>query len=402
MILPDFHISHPKNQEDIDQELNLIREVFDITVENMVRKFLEKHPRMSLKDHLLVKHRNRAVAGLQIIPQTWSLGGVELKIAEVGCVSTHPEFRGRGLQRLLMDHAHKQIQEEGYDLSVIEGIPYFYRQFGYEYAIPLDIKTSMEMEDIPVYEEKHEIRSLEPEDIPMVMELLDHHNQRYLIHGVRDRGIWEMQEKEFPSENVKSETFVCLKEGKITSYFRKKGEKDREIIIEASEMSVTQIRSMLNFIRTRSPKGILESRLSSDHPVTILLKSLGAETSRHYAWQIRITHLPALLRKLIPLFEERLAKSLYRDLDLEINLNFYKFTIKTTILDGRIQEMVNEPNRGVREVRINPYVFPKLLTGYKSIDELTSIYPDIRIEPAYRELINTLFPKGPSFIYTCY
>jgi len=47
-------------------------------------------------------------------------------------------------------------------------------------------------------------------------------------------------------------------------------------------------------------------------------------------------------------------------------------------------------------------VFTQLLLGYRSLEELESIYPDFIVRPSYKELIDTLFPKLPSYVYTGY
>ena len=51
---------------------------------------------------------------------------------------------------------------------------------------------------------------------------------------------------------------------------------------------------------------------------------------------------------------------------------------------------------------MNPRVFPKMLLGYRSLDELEAEYPDVRIKLEYRPIIDILFPKGSSHIHTTY
>ena len=52
-------------------------------------------------------------------------------------VGTLPEFRNRGLIRAQMDILHQWSAERGQPVQAITGIPFFYRQFGYEMALPL-------------------------------------------------------------------------------------------------------------------------------------------------------------------------------------------------------------------------------------------------------------------------
>ena len=77
----------------------------------------------------------KIVSALCLIPWKWHYDGVELLAGEMNIVGTLPEYRQRGLIRAL-DRYFKSLLVSGeYDLSHLQGIPYFYRQFGYEYAI---------------------------------------------------------------------------------------------------------------------------------------------------------------------------------------------------------------------------------------------------------------------------
>ena len=75
---------------------------------------------MTLEDFFAVKHKGRIVACANLIPLEWCLSGIPLKVAELGCVATLPEYRRRGLQRRLMEEYHKRVLKKGYDLSAIE------------------------------------------------------------------------------------------------------------------------------------------------------------------------------------------------------------------------------------------------------------------------------------------
>ena len=64
-------------------------------------------------------------------------GVVELPAGQVELVATDRAYEGRGLVRALMSWAHERSAARGHDLQVMIGIPYFYRRFGYEYAIDI-------------------------------------------------------------------------------------------------------------------------------------------------------------------------------------------------------------------------------------------------------------------------
>jgi predicted acetyltransferase len=77
------------------------------------------------------------------------LEGTKLHVAEMGLVGTQENHRGRGLMRTLNREFDKTLDEEKFDLAVIQGIPGFYHQFGYHYAIPLENHINMPLHISP-------------------------------------------------------------------------------------------------------------------------------------------------------------------------------------------------------------------------------------------------------------
>ncbi len=69
------------------------------------------------------------VSALGLIPWTWRYEDVMLKVGEMGIVSTQEAYRNRGIVRALTLQHQEMMREEAFDLGVIQGIPYFYRQF---------------------------------------------------------------------------------------------------------------------------------------------------------------------------------------------------------------------------------------------------------------------------------
>jgi N-acetylglutamate synthase-like GNAT family acetyltransferase len=88
-----------------------LREVFgpDESVDVLAKRLIDHHPEMMLEDHFVIKHKNCIVACLNLIPEKWSIGEIPLKVAEMGCVGTLPEFRHRGLIRTLVNEFHKRV-----------------------------------------------------------------------------------------------------------------------------------------------------------------------------------------------------------------------------------------------------------------------------------------------------
>lgn len=79
----------------------------------------------------------RIVSALFLIPQVWSYAGVPVKVGQPELIATHPDYRRRGLVRAQFEVVHEWSRAAGHLWQFISGIAWYYRQFGYTYALDL-------------------------------------------------------------------------------------------------------------------------------------------------------------------------------------------------------------------------------------------------------------------------
>jgi hypothetical protein len=113
-----------------------------------VEDLMDGHPSVTPADFLVAEEpaTGRPVASLVSIRQTWNLGtglersraGVRLPVAQIELVGTAPEHRGNRLTERLFGTLHQRHADDGAAIQMIEGIPYFYRRLGYDYALAND------------------------------------------------------------------------------------------------------------------------------------------------------------------------------------------------------------------------------------------------------------------------
>jgi predicted acetyltransferase len=406
----DFMFHHLETNEDVEQYLGVIRSVFgqNSNVDVMVKKWIDHHPAMTLNDFFVIKHRDKIVACLNIIPSKWSIGGIPLKVAELACVATLPEYRHQGLQRILMSEYHEQITRQGCDLSAIEGIPYYYRQFGYEYALPLGESTKIQLTKIPDYKLTYVIRPFTSNDIPRAMQLLTETQQKFYVHSLRDEEIWKMQQETGMISEYKFEAYAVEENGKMIAYFRlNDNPESKELLLrEITNANEPTAQSILGFLKNLGAQRGLETLVAtiSHHELfTRYLVATGmAEQNSPYAWQIRFIDYAQILMKMKPLLEKHLASSPYSHLTEKLNFDFYRYTVLVTIENGEITDIKRLETCEDRKIRFNPLVFVQLLFGHRSLKELQTIYQDFTVQPTCESLIDTLFPKLPSYIHTNY
>ena len=407
-ITDDFIFNHLKTKDDIQQNLELMRTVFtDESVDMIVKSFLEKHPTMTLRDHFTLKHKGRMVASLNLIPQTWTIGGVELKVAEMGCVATHPDYRHRGLQKVLNDQFDERLKADEFDLAVLAGIPFFYRQFGFEYSLPLDFETKISFQDVPKYSQEYEVKPFRIKDIPKAAKLLTKHQEDYYVHSIRPLEIWMMQQETGSYGGEQFQGYSVYNEDQLVAYLRLK-ENENESTLTLREISTTDdsmIVSILAFLKNHAEiKGLktLVTKIAHSHPFNNMLTGLGAKQNRPYAWQIKIVDFKRMFRKMKPIFNSRLTESKFNDHSETLNFNFRKFNIKVTIENGIITDIAETQECEDRTIGLNTYIFPQVLLGYRKREELEAHYPDFNIRESHKELFDTLFPVKSSYIHYCY
>ncbi len=93
---------------------------------------------------------DRVVSTATLLRETVTIGDVDVPAGQVEMVATDPAYEGRGLVRALMDEAHRRSTERGDLLQVMIGIPFFYRQFGYSYAMPIPLPWDVHTAPAPI------------------------------------------------------------------------------------------------------------------------------------------------------------------------------------------------------------------------------------------------------------
>ena len=373
-------------------------------VEILAKRLSNNHPMMTSRNFFSLWNGKRMVATLNLIPQTWSLRGIKLKVAEMGLVASDPEYRNRGLQRILNKKFDKRLKEDGYHLAAIEGIPFFYRQFGYEYSLPLDEWATLPLQNLPK-QVSYEISSLDTGDLLKVKELLEASQKKYLVHSVRSYEEWEAQERIGHVGESTSRTYVVRRHGLTVAYFRATIKDSAVLLHEISDTDEETSKQIAAFLRKLGEKNgstDLASRESYETPFNKYLSTLGSIEKPLYAWQIKVIDPFRIITTINTVLEERIAQSPYQGYTGLIPINLYSVTVTLDFTDGVITGVKQNPSEQKGDILINPRIFTKMLLGYRSLDEIELEYLDVRIKPEYRELIGILFPKAKAHIHTCY
>ena len=78
----------------------------------------------------------QVVAHVRVVDAVLRLGQVALRFGGLSGVVTHPDYRGRGYAAALVRACIRAMEDAGQVLSLLDGIPRFYGQFGYASVWP--------------------------------------------------------------------------------------------------------------------------------------------------------------------------------------------------------------------------------------------------------------------------
>lgn len=383
------------------------------------------HPTTGAGDFLIVEDtRTGAIASsLCTISQRWSYAGIPFGVGRPEIVGTHPDYRRRGLVRAQFDVLHAWSAERGEAMQAIGGIPWYYRQFGYEMAIEMDPDRTMHRYHVPKLaagvDEPYRIRPATERDIPFLARAYAFGIRRYRVACLRDTAQWRYElTGHSPTSDMRLEIRVIeTASGAPVGFF---GHYPRlwneglsvavyELAPAVSWLAVTPsvLRSVQTigeaFAReTGTPFEMINWELGVDHPLCRVIPGKLRGARPPYAWYVRIADLAGFLRHIAPALEARLADSILVGHSGELKLNFYRTGLCLTFVAGRLTDLTPwQPGATERGHAAFPdLTFLQLLFGFKSLDELQYAFPDcmIRTDDA-RVLLDTLFPKQVSNIW---
>src|SRR3989440_294843 len=156
------------------------------------------HPFMGPNDFGVIedtgKEGNPVVACTCLWKHTWTYEGIPFSVGRPEMVATYPAYRNRGLIRALFEMVHERSEAEGDLVQAITGIAYFYRQFGYEYALELEDRRATPISLIPKAKEgtsePFTLREATGEDVPAIEALYNRRRVGSIVSESISRKQW--------------------------------------------------------------------------------------------------------------------------------------------------------------------------------------------------------------------
>jgi hypothetical protein len=376
------------------------------------------HPTFSPTDFTIVEESasGRIVSTMNTISQTWSYEGIKFGVGRPELVGTLPEFRNRGLVRLQFEEIHKWSAERGEMVQAITGIPFYYRQFGYEMALDLDGRRFGYEAQVPILKdgevEPYVIRAAREDDLQFIEMLNRQITQRSMIACERTPEIIRYELAGMSENNQCMLTWTIEdKGGERVGFFRHSGYIRQKTLVAASyelRSGVSWLEVTPAVIRHLWAKGQEYAKrdgsefnsfgfmLGAAHPVYEALGNRLPTIHEPYAWYLRVPDPLGFLNRIRPVLEKRLGWSVAAGHSRLLKISFYRTGLRMTIEDGRITSIDSwQPSTEEEgDIAFPALTFLQVLFGYRSYDELHQAFADCWCDHEdVHILINILFPK---------
>ncbi len=389
-----------------------------------------RHPHIAANDFALVEDTNSGavVAATCLLRQSWEYAGITFPVGRPEIVASAPGYRERGLVRAVFELIHARSDAEGHLAQGITGIGYYYRQFGYEYALDLGGWRAAFVSAIPPLAEgaaePYLLRAATVADIPQVLALYDHDRAARMVSTPISAEYlrWVMEGQSFESgegwdtQLIERASEPGVPQGYLFSR-RHRWNHDMAIVGLGAAPGVplpSILPSVLRALAAQGPQlhtprvktppfDRLLFGLGRSHAVYDALGDLAPLYGPPYAWYVRVRDVPALITHLAPVLEARLAASPVAGLSEELRLDFYRGGLRMVFENGKLQTAEPWNARAIHygpkpTAAFPPLVFLQLLFGHRSLSELRYAFPDLWAQGATKLALEAMFPPQASWV----
>jgi hypothetical protein len=383
-------------------------------------------PTFTIDDFTVVEdtRTGRIVSSLNLISQTWTYAGIPFDVGQVEIVSTHPDYRRRGLVRRQFNVVHRWSAERGQLVQVVSGIPWYYRQFGYEMCVTHGGGRIGFLPHVPLLdsesEEPFQVRPARPDDAALIEQIAGHAASRYLLSCVRNEAQWRYEIEGHSERSLIRRELRIIESasGTPVGYLAHSFMLLRWLLIAGpyelmpgvSWTAVTP--TVLRYLAATGEELAMRTQgarfqgfrlnLESNHPAYDVIPARLPSQSRIGAWYIRVPDLPRFLRHIAPVLERRLAGSPATGYSGDLRLNFYRHGLRLRFDEGRLTAIEPWSDHDFRSASASfpDLTFLQVLFGYRTLEELEHAFADCSVpNEEGRVLLRILFPKQASFVW---
>ncbi|MER5457479.1 GNAT family N-acetyltransferase [Micromonospora sp. NPDC002389] len=399
----------------------------DAGIAAWVEDLLDGHPSVRHDDFVVAEEiaTGRLVASLVGLRQDWSLAGVRLPVAQIELVGTLPAHRGNRLTERLFTTLHQRYTTDGVPVQMIEGIPYFYRRLGYDYALANDGAPTVSATALPANGQDQPTGGLtmRPATVTDADALAD--LDRSLADSTtltcpRDAATWRYEiAGRRPTATARRTVAVLARDTHVLGYLVHgvRLSATGELIVVAAACPPNQWPQAAPAMHTYLGRTGRQHEASQGRPFTgvrpildprhplILLTPPGAP-QRPRGWYVRTGDPCDLLARLRPVLRERWRAANLHWPEATLTIDTYGHAARLTFTDGHLTAVtavrgaVSPPTDPATHAAIPPTALLQLALGHRSLPDVLNLWPDCLLRDRRTEhFLTAAFPTVPVHVW---
>jgi GNAT superfamily N-acetyltransferase len=387
--------------------------------------FDRRTPNVSYADFTVVEDTasGRIASLMGLVSQTWNYGGISFGCGQPEAIVTHPDYRRKGLVRKQLEVIHSLSAARGDQVQVIWGNPWYYRQFGYEYALEglWDIHRAIRAHHIPAADDDTvaacSLRQVTRTDYPFIRQLHETGMKRNIINVTKFDPDWELHFEGWTKGAHVSRDWRIIEDpdGSPLGYlcFHDEAESGGfgvhqiELTSEAPYLQympgiLRQLWDRATKLNRGTPPRDIKLYLGREHPAySPISRSTHLEKGQLECLYIRVPDIVSYLRHITPALENNLAGSPAAGFTGTLRITLFRNGLEIDIESGRITRI--DPWKADsfwHTPAFHDLAFPQLVFGHRRCTELEDIYVDCNVDDRSAVVLDSLFPpfKGTMWL----
>ena len=345
---------------------------------------------------------DRLVSVLSLWQEQIRLGASALPAGQLDFVATATDYEHRGLARDLMVIAHRESAGRGDTLQILVAIPYFYRQFGYRYVIPMPGHYTVRPEagiDAPA---DITVRDASKADLGALRSLQDRAQAAAGVAMGHSEAAWQWM---FSSETVRLR--IAERDGEAIGVARVAPDDD-DTFGALSEVATGEVGVVQAFVADlRAPGGgkTVQVAERADGVVHRALAGIAEHRDSGEEFLLRVPDPLKLLEAIRHELSARLVASPFATETGELLISFYSSSAILSYERGAVTRISGGPSmQGPVHgggSGVPPDLLADLVFGPHGAEALDDLYPDLNLGRP-RGLMSVLFPPQSADILTYY
>ena len=370
------------------------------------------------------KADGKVVSYVRISDRPIRVGRATVSMGGVGGVSTHPEYRGRGYNSLVLGDSIRYMKEEGYDLSMLfTGITNYYAKLGWvpfpEHSItvsPGAVPGSTGQRRQPPFRLNESSlkgkKALafkpfdEKRDLAGVMDIYHAHNRERAGTLVRTPDYWRCGHSRFMGVMP---AFVA-RQGRRPVAYVKCGRDERRVNVpevgylpDCPEAAWSMARFLVDYAIEREAEQI-NFRLGRLHPLPEIVCEVSNGRMSHSEGEgmmLLIVDLVSLLTKIAPELRRRLRNAGFSDAKATIGLSADQQRATLRIGDGDVKVEAGLRGRVWLSLGMRPLL--RMVMGDATFSQMSGLLHvhGVRVSPRSASLLDALFPRQDLVYWGC-